>query len=184
MRNNTKKTSKLQSVNVVYDFTCPHEGCTLRKSNYIGMTTTSLSRRLTMHLQAGSIKEHMTQQHNISLDRKQVEDNTVIIRSCNDVTRLHILEALYIRERCPSINNQTTGQERVLSLFNQPRSATNSNNYPNPIHGHRAGVPPSLNELPQPATPLPDMPPSPPPPPYNLRSRLGQSHHVVHRGNI
>ena len=127
MKNNTtKKLNKLQKTNVVYDFTCPHEGCTLRKSNYIGMTTTSLSRRLTMHLQTGSIKDHMLHTHKSTLTRKQLEDNTTIIKHCPDFTRLQIIESLYIRERGPSINNQTTGQDRVLTLFNQTRTKTPS----------------------------------------------------------
>jgi hypothetical protein len=49
----------LQKTNVVYEISCPHEDCALlRNVNYIGMTSTTLSRRITMHLASGAPKEH------------------------------------------------------------------------------------------------------------------------------
>lgn len=123
MRNNkTKKQDVLQQCNVVYEFSCPHEDCKLRNMNYIGMTTTTLSRRLTMHLQTGSIKDHSKQQHKSEITRDQITSNTKILKYCNDKSRLPIAEALLIREKQPAINNQTTGMDRVLTLFIQSKS--------------------------------------------------------------
>ena len=47
----------LQRRNVIYSHSCQHEDCGPRTS-YVGMTTTRLSRRLTCHLQAESIRNH------------------------------------------------------------------------------------------------------------------------------
>ena len=55
MTNNTNKKTQLNTTNVIYQFTCPNEDCMLRSTNYIGSTTTTLSRRLTMHLTNGAI---------------------------------------------------------------------------------------------------------------------------------
>ena len=54
MANNTNKKTQLNTTNVIYQFTCPNEDCMLRSTNYIGSTTTTLSRRLTMHLTNGA----------------------------------------------------------------------------------------------------------------------------------
>ena len=55
MTNNTNKKTQLNTTNVIYQFRCPNEDCMLRSTNYIGSTTTTLSRRLTMHLTNGAI---------------------------------------------------------------------------------------------------------------------------------
>ena len=54
MRNNLNKDTMLQKTNVVYRWTCPDEDCKLRDKpvDYIGHTTTTLSRRMTMNLHA------------------------------------------------------------------------------------------------------------------------------------
>ena len=52
--NNKKKTT--QESCVIYQYSCPNENCGFHK--YIGKTQTTLSRRLTMHLQQGAIKHH------------------------------------------------------------------------------------------------------------------------------
>ena len=53
MRNNQQKMTTLQEANVVYRFQCSTGDCATRNVYYIGLTITSLSRRLTMHLQEG-----------------------------------------------------------------------------------------------------------------------------------
>jgi hypothetical protein len=120
MKNNSTKTyNKLQSTNVLYKFTCPHEDCKLQHNvEYIGMTTTTLSRRLTCHLSSGGPKEHMRGSHLTTLTRKVLEDNTQIIKQYHDPTRLAVAEALLIKEATPVINSQTTGFARTLKLFN------------------------------------------------------------------
>ena len=50
MKNNMNKKTQLITTNVIYQFTCPNDDCMHRSTNYIGSTTTTLSRRLTMHL--------------------------------------------------------------------------------------------------------------------------------------
>ena len=109
MRNNmSSKSDKLKCTNVVYQFSCPFEDCRLRGINYIGVTTTSLSRRLTMHLQDGAPKQHMTQTHQTTLTRKLLTENTTIIKSQHNKARLLISEALLIRQHAPpSINSLT-----------------------------------------------------------------------------
>ena len=91
---------------MVYQFACPHEDCRLRTVNYIGATTTSLSRRLTMHLREGAPHDHMAHHHSTRLTRKQLVDNTFIIKSPSCTTRLFIHEALMIRDRNPILNKQ------------------------------------------------------------------------------
>ena len=59
MRNNPVRTKNIMQTNVLYKFDCPFEDCRLRQNSYVGFTCTTLSRRLTMHKQHGSIKTHM-----------------------------------------------------------------------------------------------------------------------------
>ena len=66
--------------------------------NYIGETTTTLSRRLTMHLQDGDIKKHYRMVHNSILDRFTLENNVRILKQINDHNRLKITEALLIKK--------------------------------------------------------------------------------------
>ena len=70
--------TKLQTSNVVYKFICPYQHGEAEES-YIGETTTSLSRRLTMHKQSGSIYTHSQEAHNINITREQLTDNTNIL---------------------------------------------------------------------------------------------------------
>ena len=86
-------------------------------NSYIGMTTTTLSRRLTMHLQSGAIKAHFQQKHGSAPTRQDLVDNTRVLHRDSDAGRLSILEALLILERKPAINNQVTGYQRTLKVF-------------------------------------------------------------------
>ena len=68
MQNNlSTKYDKLQQTNVVYKFSKVAEGSEPLDAHYIGMTTTTLSRRLTMHLQEGSIKQY-SNNNNLALN--------------------------------------------------------------------------------------------------------------------
>ena len=87
------------------------------------MTTTALSRRLTMHLQSGAPKKHSLQAHSKILTREMLVNNTKIIRSESNFTRLQILEALLIQKLRPQINIQDTGTCRTLLFHNVPASA-------------------------------------------------------------
>ena len=75
-----KPQNVLQTTNVIYKFQCKHESCKLHDSNcYIGHTSTTLSRRLTMHLQQGAIADHYNTVHETKLDRKTLVDSTTIL---------------------------------------------------------------------------------------------------------
>ena len=71
IRNNSSPTiGVLQKTNVIYKFKCPLGDCISDNNNiYVGLTSTTLSRRLTMHLSdTSSIAQHLknihAQQHN------------------------------------------------------------------------------------------------------------------------
>ena len=117
MKNSPPPPSTLQRTNVIYEFSCKAEGCELRNSSYIGMTTTTLSRRLTMHLQSGGPSKHMSEHHNQPITRQLLVDNTKILHQENDYNRLQIKEALLIKNKRPYINNQCTGTCRTLMLL-------------------------------------------------------------------
>ena len=86
--------------NVVYMFKCLFEGC-VSKENNTYYNNTSLSRRLTMHLNySTSIAEHLK---NYSIPKSKfrkilVENITIIDHEINKL-RQHILEALHIKTK-------------------------------------------------------------------------------------
>lgn len=117
MKNNlTQNDDKLKRTNVIYKYSCPDEDCLLRKTDYIGLTTTTLSRRLTMHLGDGAPRDHTTQAHNRHITRKDLTENTTILTTCSNRRRLYVLEALFIRKEKPKLNRQL-GSCITLSLF-------------------------------------------------------------------
>ena len=118
MKNNPAKKETLKRTNVVYKFSCPNEDCRLRSVDYIGVTTTTLSRRLTMHLADGAPKEHMEREHNTQLTRRTLTQNTTIIASTHDTRKLGVLEALLILEQAPILNRQVH-QTFTLTLWNR-----------------------------------------------------------------
>ena len=114
--------STLQKTNVIYECTCKFGDCehltdTNNRPTYIGYTTTTLSRRLTMHLQQGAIKTHTLTHHNIPITRHTLVNNTRIIHKENNSNRLQLKEALLKKQRKPKLNKQNTGSERTLSLY-------------------------------------------------------------------
>ena len=82
-----------------------------------GMTTTTLSRMLTMHLASGAPKNHMGTNHNSTLTRQNLVNNTSIINTQFDYNRLQIMKDIIINETNPCINKQYTGTQRVLKLL-------------------------------------------------------------------
>ena len=118
MKNNqTPKPPPLQQTNLIYEYKCPIGECEHQTSSYIGLTCTTLSRRLTMHLQQGGPKHHTEHHHNSLLTRDMLVKNTTIIARQTDYNRLHILEALLIQKQKPPLNNQFRGTNRTLKLF-------------------------------------------------------------------
>ena len=72
----------------------------------LAFTSTSLSRRLTMHLSdTSSIAQHL-KKHSCPTTqlRKILTDNTTILEHQNNKQKLQILEALYIRNLQPTLN--------------------------------------------------------------------------------
>ena len=94
INNPTSKTPPMQKSHVIYEYTCPNEMCQSHK--YIGMTKTRLTRRLTMHLQFGPVKQHYTQMHNKELTRQDLEEGTAILDVEGDPRRLQLLLLLLL----------------------------------------------------------------------------------------
>ena len=128
----SKKTSQLLITNrrkaepaplredhVIYEHTCTIEGC--GPQTYIGMTSTTLSRRLSCHLQNGAIKQHNSDLHRTILTRKQLEEGTKIIDREKDPRRLVLLEALYIADLEPPMNAQSSDLQVLPTLKRRPR---------------------------------------------------------------
>jgi len=115
LKNNpTTKPTTLQEVNVIYNHICTVEDC--GPHSYIGMTRTSLSRRLTCHLQTGAIKQHYSAHHKTKLTRQQLEKGTTILDREQDPRRLAFLEALYIAQMSPTLNSQVRDLQILPSL--------------------------------------------------------------------
>lgn len=122
MKNNLcmKPKRTLAQTDVVYQFTCPADGChhpPTVKRRYVGHTVCTLSRRMSFHLQNGAIKDHFEHQHGRKLTRSDIVDNTIIRYVERDPVRLKILEALIIKFEKPEINLQDTGHHRILVLY-------------------------------------------------------------------
>ena len=115
MKNNMAPTpSALQQCNVIYKFQCPLPHS--KAETYIGLTQTTLSRRLTMHGQNGSIFNHFEKEHNSKPTRNQLTENTNIITRANNRYMLAIKEALLILKESPSLNVQFDNFENILKL--------------------------------------------------------------------
>ena len=93
MKNNQSPPLPLmQQTNVVYEYKCNQDDCAhLPQNSYVGLTTTSLSRRITMHLRNGAPKLHAEASHphpehpNVrSLTREMMVNNTKVIRRKNN----------------------------------------------------------------------------------------------------
>ena len=120
MKNNlTPKLRELARTNLIYDFTCSIDGCKhlpTRQVRYSGLTTCTLSRRLSFHLQKGAIKTHCESVHGRLITRDEIVSMTKARYFMSDVRRLEILEALIIRLEDPEVNKQDTGKVRFLKL--------------------------------------------------------------------
>ena len=116
VRNNPSiKTTDLKKSSVVYEYSCPLRNCKLQ-SKYIGMTETTLNRRLTCHLSSGAHKLHTKQVHNEKLTRAVLESHTVILAHVEDRKRLQFLEAIFIINEKPTMNVQVASFDVLPSL--------------------------------------------------------------------
>ena len=121
MKNNlTPKVRDLARTNLIYDFCCNIDECAHQNRSevtYSGLTTCTLSRRLTYHLQNGAIKKHCLETHGRKITRKEIVAMTKARYYQSDYQRLETLEALIIRSEDPVINRQETGKTKVLKLY-------------------------------------------------------------------
>ena len=108
MKNNlSQDSSDMKATDVVYQFDCRHGDCARRRDCcYIGHTTTTLSRRLTCHLQQGALLKHMQTSHNSVLTRQEAVQQTSIIARSHNKRKLQALGAAFIRDINPIINIQ------------------------------------------------------------------------------
>ena len=107
IRNNSSPSiMALQKTNVTYQFKYPLGDCISDNKNiYVGLTSSTLSRRLTMHLSdTSSIAQHLKKHSCPKTElRKILTDNTTILEHQNNKQKLQILEALHIRNMQPTI---------------------------------------------------------------------------------
>ena len=105
----------LKKHGVVYRIICPADGCS---HSYIGMTTTRLSKRLSVHLQEGNFHQHYNRIHG-ELPRTTLLQATSIIDQDSDRRRLRLKEALHIMRLKPTLN---VTQETLLLPTNIRRN--------------------------------------------------------------
>ena len=130
MKNNlSPPKTALQQSNVVYKFSCPLPHS--QAVEYVGLTQTTLSRRLTYHAQDGGIKKHFLDCHNLKPTREQLTDNTIIIDRDSDRFKLGIKEALHIIHLGPLINKQYDNFSNILMLYNHRNILDKSNKLTN-----------------------------------------------------
>ena len=82
------------------------------------MTTTRLSKRLSVHLQEGNFFQHYRQHHGV-LQCSALLENTTIIDKDQDRRHLHLSEALHITKLRPTLN---ITQETLLLPTNVHRT--------------------------------------------------------------
>ena len=136
--------SSLQQDHVIYRHTCNNVDC--GPHSYIGMTRTRLTRRLTLHLQNGTIKNHYKAPFHQDLTRQDLDNNTIILDRETDHRRLAYLESIYIQTLRPTLNIQT---EDFQALPTSKRATNNvahnfipnQNNHPAPSTEHSTSSP-------------------------------------------
>lgn len=92
----TPTPAPLREGYVIYEHAFTIKDCGFQA--YTGMKRTKPPRRLTCHLQSGSIKNHCSAQHRTPLTRHVLEEGMKIIDSEKDPHRLMFLEALHITD--------------------------------------------------------------------------------------
>ena len=97
--------SPLKKTNIMYQYQCSHGDWAHHNNKYIGLTTTTLSRQLTMHLASDGPKQHALENHDLTLIRDVLVNNTEIIFSEFNHNKLSLL----IQKLQPSMNIQSPG---------------------------------------------------------------------------
>ena len=108
IRNNSSLSiGVLQKTKIIYQFKCPLGDCISDNNNiYVGLTSTTLSRRLTMHLSdTSSIAQHLKKHSYPTTELQEIlTNNTTILEHQNNKQKLQILEARHIRNMQPTLN--------------------------------------------------------------------------------
>ena len=115
MRNNlNSEYCAAGQTNVVYEFECPFPHA--KVETYIGMTASTLHRRLESHTRTGSIQHHFSTEHHIKPTISQLLENTKILAKAENRYKLAVSEALLISYYEPTINRQSDHFTNVLKL--------------------------------------------------------------------
>ena len=121
MRNNINASRDIMAkTNVVYQYRCTTGNCASLNVCYVGLTRCTLDRRITNHVNEGGPKQHHWNQHGKAITKEEIKDNISVIAACSDKRRLHVLEAIHIRDRSPSINVQSNMVATVPLYDGQP----------------------------------------------------------------
>ena len=103
-----------------YHFKCSVDACQHRTSDYIGLTTQTLRKRLSQHRNSGAINAHYTDVH-FRLPRiDELLENTKVIHKENLKPRLLIAEAVSIALHRPTLNVQTEFDYVLPSCRSRP----------------------------------------------------------------
>ena len=97
---------------------------------------------MTRYVQAGSIKRHFEDVHNIKSTKYKLLDNTTILTQFNSRQKLYIKEALLIIQSNPKINKQYDNFNNILKLY----KSRNPNSLNNHLNSSQISLtPPSTN---------------------------------------
>ena len=84
--------------NIIYQFKCPLGDCISENDNtYVGLTSTTQSRRLTMYLSdTHSIAQHLKKHSCLKIELRKILTENTILEQQNNKQKLQILKALNI----------------------------------------------------------------------------------------
>ena len=142
--------------NVVYSFKCPFAHSNVYDYEYIGMTSVKLQNRLQNHTYSGSIKDHILHEHNSSVTKTQLLENTSILTHAENRYKLSIKEALLILEKAPIINRQHENLCNILKLHRSRNISSNNNSNNNALPSNNDVTHPSVSV--SPADDSPNLP--------------------------
>ena len=98
--------------NIVYEFTCPN--C---KVSYVGMTSRHLCTRIKEHQQNGENQTAIKEHTELCLGQSASPEHFKILEKIErDIWHLSVTEALFIREKSPSLNTQDEFRSRQLRI--------------------------------------------------------------------
>ena len=104
--NSSPLIGALQKNNAIYQFKCPSGDYISENNNiYVGLTSTTQSRRLTMLLSdTSSIAQHLKKHSCPTTELRKILTKNTILEHQNNKQKLEIIEALHIRNIRPKLN--------------------------------------------------------------------------------